>query len=325
MATIGRKDEAMNWRFGLAIFAAAVLATLQVMLAPAAAETVYPPGSRIGLEPAAGFAIAKGFPGFEDAGRQAKVMLAELPPTAFAALEAAAHAKAGKGAKARRPEPIQTPAGRGFFSREPAEGANGARRWALIAEAAGFTAYVLIEVPQERANAFPEAEIRKMLASVSTRTQVPIEEQLAQLPFRLNERGDFKHVRTLVPGLTIVLTDGEETAPVEETTYMVITVSPGAPTQTEDRKRFAEQLITSIPGLRNVRLISSESMRVNGSPAFETRLEAVSGRAETEVTLVQWVRFGPGAYLRIVAGTPKSRWSEAFPRFRAVRDGIQSP
>jgi hypothetical protein len=325
MAAAGRKDEPMNWRFGLAISAAAILAVLHVPPAPASAETVFPPGSRIGLEPAAGFTVAKGFPGFEDTGRQAKVMLAELPPAAFAALEAAAQAKAGKGAKARRPEPIQTPAGRGFFSREPAEGANGARRWALIAEAAGFTAYVLIEIPQDRTNAFPENEIRKMLASVSTRTEVPVDEQLAQLPFRLSERGGFKHVRTLVPGSTIVLTDGEERAPVEETTYVVIAVSPGAPTQTEDRKRFAEQLVTSIPGLRNVRVISSEPMRVNGSPAFETRLEAVSGRAETEVALVQWVRFGPGAYLRIVAGTPKSRWNEEFTRFRAVRDGIQSP
>lgn len=315
----------MNWRFGSATFGLAILAVLQFALAPASAETLFPPGSRIGLSPAAGLAVARGFPGFEDATRQVKVVLAELPPAAFAALEAAAQTKAAKGGKARRPEPIKTPAGRGFVSREPGESANGARRWALIAEAAEFTVYVLVEIPQDQAKAFPEADVHKMLASVSTRTEVPVDEQLAQLPFRLSERGAFKHVRTLVPGSTIVLTDGEETTPVEETTYMVISVAPGAPAQTEYRRRFAEQLATSIPGLRNVRVISSEPMRVNASPAFETRLEAVSGKADTEVALVQWVRFGPGAYLRIVAGAPKSRWSEEFPRFRAVRDGIQSP
>ena len=104
---------------------------------------------------------------------------------------------------------------------------------------------------------------------------------------------------------------------------MVISVAPGAPAQTEDRRRFAEQLATSIPGLRNVRVISSEPMRVNASPAFETRLEAVSGKADTEVALVQWVRFSGGAVLRMVGIAPKDVWLDSFARFRAVRDGIE--
>jgi len=38
---------------------------------------------------------------------------------------------------------------------------------------------------------------------------------------------------------------------------------------------------------------------------------------------VQWIRFGGGTSLRIIASAPRDQWSSAFTRFRAVRDGIQ--
>ncbi len=33
-------------------------------------------------------------------------------------------------------------------------------------------------------------------------------------------------------------------------------------------------------------------------------------------------RFGSGATLRIIASATKDDWPQAFPRFRAVRDGV---
>jgi hypothetical protein len=41
------------------------------------------------------------------------------------------------------------------------------------------------------------------------------------------------------------------------------------------------------------------------------------------VTVVQWIRFGGGTSLRIIASAPRDQWSDAFTRFRTVRDGIQ--
>jgi hypothetical protein len=38
--------------------------------------------------------------------------------------------------------------------------------------------------------------------------------------------------------------------------------------------------------------------------------------------MVQWLRFGTGGYLRIVAVSPSEDWDTMFARFRAVRDGI---
>jgi len=41
------------------------------------------------------------------------------------------------------------------------------------------------------------------------------------------------------------------------------------------------------------------------------------------VTVVQWLLFGGPNMLRIVGSAPRDQWTDAFPRFRAVRDGIQ--
>ena len=67
----------------------------------------------------------------------------------------------------------------------------------------------------------------------------------------------------------------------------------------------------------------SEPIRINGQQGFETRIDGVSGKDKTEVTVVQWIRFGGGTSLRIIASAPRDQWSAAFTRFRAVRDGIQ--
>jgi len=99
----------------------------------------------------------------------------------------------------------------------------------------------------------------------------------------------------------------------------------GAPAQPDDRGRFARDLAANIAGLRDVKMTNNEPLRIDGSPGFETRLEGVTGTANTPVRVVQWLRFGSGsATLRIVASAPQSEWSEAFTRFRTVRDSISA-
>jgi hypothetical protein len=67
----------------------------------------------------------------------------------------------------------------------------------------------------------------------------------------------------------------------------------------------------------------SEPIRIDGMPGYETRIDATSGKDNTAVTVVQWLRFGNSNALRIIGSAPRDQWSSAFPRFRAVRDGIQ--
>ena len=91
----------------------------------------------------------------------------------------------------------------------------------------------------------------------------------------------------------------------------------------EDRGRFAQQIVTSIPGVRDGRITMSEPVRIDGQPGYETRIDALSGKDNTPVTIVQWLRFGPQTSLRIIGSAPRDGWATAFTRFRAVRDGIR--
>ena len=63
-------------------------------------------------------------------------------------------------------------------------------------------------------------------------------------------------------------------------------------------------------------------MRIDGTPGYDARIDAVAGKDDTPVTVVQWLRFGGGTSLRIIASATREDWPKAFPRFRAVRDGI---
>jgi hypothetical protein len=63
-------------------------------------------------------------------------------------------------------------------------------------------------------------------------------------------------------------------------------------------------------------------MRIAGTPGYEVRLDATTAKDDKDISLVQWLRFGSNATLRIVGGATRDDWSKAFPRFRAVRDGV---
>ena len=104
---------------------------------------------------------------------------------------------------------------------------------------------------------------------------------------------------------------------------MVIGLIGAAPAQPDDRGRFAQEAATAIPGVREARLTMSEPIRIDGMPGYETRIDAISGKDNTPVTVVQWLRFGGPSTLRIIGSAPRDQWEKAFPRFRAVRDGIQ--
>jgi hypothetical protein len=297
------------------------------ILSPArAADPVYPPGLRIGIVPISGLVISKTFPGFETEDHAVKVLIAELPSAAFSEVQNALKTNSSPaGANAARPESLQTSAGEGFYTAETAkDGTETVRRFSMIVSGGAFSGYLAAQVPESAAKTFSDDAVRQMFASAVVRSDVPVDEQLGLLPFRVTELGGFNKIRTLPPGGAVALADGDDETGVEAAPYMVIASVSSGPAQPEDRGRFAQQAAGQIPGLRDGRITMSEPLRIAGSPGYETRIEGTSGKTNTPVTVVQWLRFGSGSNaLRIIASTPREEWSKAFPRFRAVRDGIQ--
>ncbi len=127
----------------------------------------------------------------------------------------------------------------------------------------------------------------------------------------------------LAPGAALLMADGDEKGGFEAKPFMLLGIIGSAPATPDDRGRFAQQIATTIPGVRDGRITMSEPIRIDGQPGFETRIDATSGKDNTPVTIVQWLRFGAQTSMRIIGSSPRTDWANAFPRFRAVRDGIQ--
>ena len=299
-------------------------ALLVAAICPAfAADAIFPPSVRVGMTPLVGLVPAKTFVGFESEDHSIKVLVAELPADAYSEVMNVFKANpAGTGGI--KPESIETAAGTAYYTVETAmNGATSVRRYSMILPGGTFSGYIAVQVPENAGKIYTDEAVRKMFASATIRKEVPVQEQLAQMPFNLTALADFKNVRTLAAGAAIILADGDETTGFEPAPFMVIGLIGTAPAQPEDRDRFAQETVTAIPGVREARITMSEPIRIDGSPGYETRINAVSGKDNTPVTIVQGLRFGSPTVLRIIGSAPRDQWEKAFPRFRAVRDGIQ--
>jgi hypothetical protein len=306
---------------------ARLISTLVLFIAIAgpalAADPVFPPGVRVGLTPLPGLNIAKTFIGFESEDGGARVLVTELPVEAYGEV-VKAFKTAPSGTSDVKPESVETAAGLAYYTREIAkDGATSVRRYSMILPGGTFSGYVAVQIPENAAKIYSDDAVRTMFASAIIRKEVPVAEQLGLMPFNISELSDFKNVRTLSPRAAIILADGDETSGFEAAPFMVITLMSSTPNQPDDRGRFAQQAAVAIPGVRDARLTMSEPIRIDGIPGYETRIDATSGKDNTEVTVVQWLRFGGSTTLRIIGSAPRGEWPKAFPRFRAVRDGIQ--
>jgi hypothetical protein len=298
-------------------------ALLVAAICPAfAADAIFPPGIRVGMAPLVGLVPAKTFDGFESDDHAIRVLVAELPANAYdEVMNAFKVNPAGTGGV--KPENIETAAGTAYYTVETAtNGATSVRRYSMILPGGTFSGYVAVQVPENASKIYTDEAVRKMFASAIVRKEVPVEEQLSRMPFNITNLGDFKNIRTLAAGSAIILADGDENTGFEPAPFMVIGLIGTAPAQPEDRDRFAQETARAIPGVRGARITMSEPLRIDGMAGYETRVDAVSGKDNTAVTVVQWLRFGGPTVMRIIGSAPRDQWEKAFPRFRAVRDGI---
>ena len=303
--------------------AAILLVATALAFGPArAADPVFPPGSRIGMTPLVGLVPAQSFVGFETEDHGVKVLVAELPAAAYGEVMNAFKANPA-GTNGIKPESIETAAGVAYYTAENAkDGAISVRRYSMIMPGDTFSGYIAVQVPENASKIYTDAAVRQMFASATTRKDVPVAEQLALMPFDISDLGKFKNVRTLVPRGALILADGDEATGFEAAPFMLIGIMGASPAQPQDRDRFAQEAATTIPGVREAHLTVSEPIRIDGMPGYETRIDAVSGKDNTPVTVVQWLRFGGPTSLRVIGSSPRDQWETAFPRFRAVRDGI---
>lgn len=303
------------------------LLLLLALLSPVQAlDIVFPAGSRIGLAPPPGVTPSRGFVGFEDAANSVAVVIAALPPEAYAELERSTSAdelkKRGLVFEAREEQTLS--AGKSFLviARQEVDKLK-LRKWIFAVATADLTALVTVQVPDEAIKTYPEAAVRAALATVTVRPSVPVEEQLGLLPFRVSELAQFR-VGGVIAGRAIMLTDAKTDAPGPDVdTHIVVAIAPGGPAQAAQRETFAREVFGTIPNLKDVRLSSSEPLRIGGQPGHQMMAVGKDARTGQDINIVQWLRFGGGAYLHMIGVARSNAWIPAYARFRAVRDGIE--
>jgi hypothetical protein len=294
--------------------------------APAsAADAVYPAGSRVGIVPPPGMTASSNFSGFEDRDKRVALVIVALPAAAFPDIEKTTTPeslqKQGMTLEAR--EEVTHPLGKAllFIGHQQIE-AQRIRKWVLVVAAGELTALVTAQVPDAAQSAYPDAAIRTALMSTVVRPTVPVEEQLGMLPFRVSELAGFK-VGGVIAGRAVMLTDGKPDDSKAIDTHILVAIAAGAPAQASDRGRFAHEVFEGVPNLKDLRISSSEPLRIGGMQGHQIMARGRDGATGDEITIVQWLRFGGSAYLHLVGVARSDGWTQAYQRFRQVRDGIE--
>jgi hypothetical protein len=302
-----------------------LLVLLALLSAAQAADVVFPAGSRVGLAPPPGLSKSSNFQGFEDAEHNVAMIIAALPREAHWDLQRSTSAeelkKRGLTFETREDQKLTDGEASLVIAHQEVEKMK-LRKWIFAVLAQDLIALVTVQVPDDAAKLYPDSAIRTALSSVAIRATVPVEEQLSLLPFRVGELAQFR-IAGVIPGRAIMLTDSHtDNLGPDVDTHIVVAVAPGGPGQAANREAFARDRFGEIPYLKDVHVNSAEPLRIGGQPGHQVMAVGKDMRTGNDINVVQWLRFGSGAYIQMIAVARSSAWIPAYARFRQVRDGI---
>jgi hypothetical protein len=303
------------------------LALVALAAAPGrAADAVFPLASHIGLVAPASMTPSQAFRGFEDRAANASILILEIPAQAFPAVEKQLTPEALKkeGMVEDKRETVALKGAKGLLLAGTQESDHKKfRKWLLLASWPEGASLVSFQVPEENKSKYPDASVRAALMSATLRPVVPVDEQLRLVPVRFDELSGLRPFR-VVGNTSVFLTEGA-TDPKDTAAQplLIVSVGPGGPEQASDRANFARQLFAGLGDFKDVRIVGTDVLRLDSLQTYEIQAEAKDAKSDAPMKLVQWIRFGNGAFIRFVGIARTDAWSEAFPRFRAVRDGTK--
>lgn len=305
-----------------------LVVVLVCVVSPAfAADPVFPPGSRIGVVPPAGMTVSQEFQGFEDRAKGAMLAVSELSAQSHARMlkEFSADEMTKGGMEpVSREEIALTNAPALMVGARQQEGGALVRKWALVALVNDVTAVVVASVPDNARDAYPDAAIRAALASVVVRAKLSVDEMLGLLPYGLGDLGGFRPMRTAPNGVAVLTLGPNDTSlPVEQPYFMIAPRGAELPPPAE-RDRFAQRVLLEFTARPDLRIVSSEPLRLGNAQGHEVIAESKDERTGDELMLVQWLRFTRSGFIQMFGIAKKAAWADALPRMRALRDGFQA-
>ncbi|MGO4706041.1 hypothetical protein AB4072_09735 [Microvirga sp. 2MCAF38] len=305
------------------VFAAlGLIASAQVAFA---AETVFPPASRIGIVPPQDMRASKRFSGFENPDRAAGISFVEMPPEAYPQLLSGLSNDALKrqGMSVTGRETVKLDGRPGVLITGSLLGSNGGRKWVLALKDQGLTALLIAQI-QGDGDGYSDTQMLQALKSVALRGPVSLDEQISALPFRVGDRGGFRPVRVL-SGNSALFTEGpKDNIEAIEQPIVILAASLGAlPPAGERREQFAHAALNSNQIFNNVAIERSDTFRLNGQEWHEIVAKAKEAVSGHPVIVMQTIRFDTDRYVRMVAMTRAENRERDLPRFRHMIDGVE--
>jgi len=297
------------------------------------ADVVFPPGSRVGLVPPPGMMASKTFPGFMDPEKNAGIVIRVMPPDAYGPMQASLSDDTLKkqGLTVEKREPMQVAIGKGdlIVGSETSPDKKPFRKWLLLVGNKDLTAAVSVQAPAND-DVYSDAVVRAALASLTVREKIPDTDYLSVLPFKVGDTAGFR-IGNVIPGRALLLIDAPAYPHMIATNGLpeyefnarfIVTAAPGGPNDPSQRANLARDAFNSIDGIKDKHVTMAEPVRINGQEAFETVASAKDVSTGANLMVVQWLRFGGGAFLQMIGVSRAEIWDKELPRLRAIRDGI---
>lgn len=303
----------------------AVLLSL-ILTVPAAAQPapLFPPGSSFGLAPFPGAQLADRFAGLIEPRSSASVVIAEFPPEAFDEMAAGLsnpEALAGRGITVERVERLDLGGLEALrvTGRQTAQGATFPKCLVLVRGRAATGLYTAQTPTQTQGDACA------LIAGVAERDKPGLAEQLAALPFVLDDMAGFRPVAVLA-GNTLLMTVGPEDrmdrGPSQPFAFIGAAVAT-VPVTAASRMEASLRALRGLSGFRDLAVTAEAETDRGGAPVTEL-LATAREEGGRPVRLAQWLLFAPnGQTLRLVAIVPADGWAAHEPALRRLAAGLR--
>ena len=268
---------------------------------------------------------SQSFQGYEDAARKALLMITELGAETAERVgkDFTPEAVAAGGMELETREDAALAGMHGYLivAHQDIAGAR-VRKWALVLTREDLTVIVVVVTPEAERAAYPDAALRAALATLTLRESVPDAEKFGLLPYRFADLAGF-HLVQAIPSGTALLTFGPSDATIaSQQPFFMVQTALSAPGPAE-RESFARRLLANTVGFDEFRVVQSGPIHFGPQAGHEMIAEGKDPKNGVELSFVQWLRFGATGYMRMLGIARRDVWMEAFPRMRALRDGIE--
>jgi hypothetical protein len=295
-----------------------------LFVSAAAADPVFPRGSRIGLVPPPGMTASTSFQGFEDRANRVVLLVSEVSAQTYhkVAQDFTPEAIRESGMEEISRETVRLASGEGLLvGTRQGENGTAVRKWALLTRTEDLTAIIIGIVPELAHGAYPDAAMRAAFASIMIRAKLTPDDMLAILPYRLGDLAGFRLLRTSPDGTAVMTLGPNDTTLPAEQPYFMIAPRAVEPPPAAERESFAQRMIAGFLSRPHLRIVNSEPLRIGGAPGYQIVAIGKDEQTGDQLAMVQWLRFSPGV-VQMFGMARLDQWENVLPRMRAVRDGF---